>query len=131
MWQETWKKGVLALLTGWLLGMVLGAIFLAIAAVILSAFRTLPVSLLSPVTLVCAALGALFAGFWMGRWMKCRGLLWGLVCGMLLLLSEVLIGVCLMTPSFESGQAITKAVAMLISGALGGLWGANREEKIK
>lgn len=48
--------------------------------------------------------------------MKCRGLLWGLACGMLLLLSEVLIGVCLMTPSFESGQAITKAVAMLLLG---------------
>lgn len=131
MWQETWKKGVWALLTGWLLGMVLCALFLTIAAAILSATSTLPVSLLSPVTLICASLGALLAGFWVGRWMKCRGLFWGLGCGLLLLLSEVLVGICLLTPSFQSGQAMTKALAMVISGALGGLWGANREEKIK
>ena len=83
----------------------------------------------------CHTYLCLFGGF-IGRllggpWMKCRGLFWGLGCGLLLLLSEVLVGICLLTPSFQSGQAMTKALAMVISGALGGLWGANREEKIK
>lgn len=85
----------------------------------------------SPIVVICTSAGALLSGFWAGKRNRSRGILWGLLCGFLMLLTEVLIGVWLMVPSYQDGQAVTKAAAMLISGAIGGILGANHTEKIK
>ena len=131
MLQNGWKQNIRTILFGWIFAILISALLLGIAAAILAAAGTLPSYLFSPIVVICTSAGTLLSGFWAGKRNRSRGILWGLLCGFLMLLTEVLIGVWLMVPSYQDGQAVTKAAAMLISGAIGGILGANHTEKIK
>ena len=89
----------------------------------------IPDSIISTLTTVLSAASCLSGGFITGRLVKSSGMLTGAATGFILLFIQLLI-------SLISGELsptvmiIIKAAAMILSGAIGGIFGVNKKEKI-
>ncbi len=123
-------KWIRALLISVLAALCASLLLLAATAFITARMGSLPRSSLTLVTTL-AACGAVFLGGLAGALSaKERGLLLGLGCGAVFLLCAAAATVLLFGAELEPASG-GKAAAVLLSGAIGGILGANRKHKVK
>lgn len=112
-------------------GALLCCLLLLLAAVILASLDQIPEAALQPIVLTASVAGGFLAGFIGARILGHMGLIVGVSGSFLLLL--IIMGVSLLLPDGECllPSAITKACAILISGALGGMVSMGKRKKIR
>lgn len=105
-------------------------LLLALISFIVAKAGTLPQATLPLITTVAACLSVFLGGLLSALAAKEKGLYLGLAAGALL-------AACIGLVSYFSGSevlavsSIGKAAALLVSGAIGGILGANRKQKVK
>ena len=115
---------------GTLAGAVICTVLLLVLSLILVAAKQLPQSLLQPITVLIAALGAFFAGYTAARMSGERGMLYGAGSALLLFGLLFLAG---LTVSGESVSAfmLTKGLIMVLTGAIAGILSVNKKSRRK
>lgn len=117
-----------------LLGAVCGALssagLTALCALCLSKMGTLPRESLWIIVIVMLAIGGFTGGYISARSFKANGLLMGAGVGLLLFII-LAAGKACTTDSGLSTHFIYKACALIGGGALGGIIGVNKKERIK
>ena len=112
-------------------GVLLCCLLLLLAAAVLASLDQIPEAALQPIVLAAAVAGGFLAGFIGARILGHMGLIVGISGSFLLLL--IIMGTSLLLPEGECllPSAITKACAILISGALGGMVSVGKRKKIR
>lgn len=107
-----------------------GMLLLSIAAFVVCRSGSLPRSSLALITTLLACGAVFLGGFFPALSLREKGLLLGLGAGTLFLVCAGLVTVLVFQG--ELGPASGgKAAAVLLSGAIGGILGANRKRKVK
>lgn len=118
-----------ALIFGTLSGALATALLLCIAAAVLLISGTLPQKYLVWIGIFFCALATLLSGYVTARITKANGMLSGALSGIIMFLILLVAG---LTGSDETLTYLTlvKLIAFIICGALGGIKGVNKKEKI-
>ena len=128
------EKGVWAAIKTVALGTFLGAIFLSVILIALSAgfakSGNMPDGILPTLLLGFVILGSLMSGFVSGRIFKSYGLLIGLTCGLVLLLILLVVKVSFGIWEFETASFI-RYLTVLLGGGIGGILGVNKKNSPK
>lgn len=122
----------------WIKAMALSAVItlfaamflLSIAAFVVCRSGALPRSSLPLITTLTACAAVFLGGFLAALSLREKGLFLGLGAGMLFLLCAGLATVLVFQTELVPASA-GKAAAVLLSGAIGGILGANRKRKVK
>ncbi len=112
-------------------GALVCALLLLLASAVLASLDQIPEVALQPIIMVSAVVGGFLAGFIGARILDHMGLIVGVGASFLLLL--LLMGISLLLPGESCGLSseITKACAILLSGALGGMVSVGKKKKIR
>lgn len=123
------KLTVKAVLFGTVCGLLITIILLCILSAVVLTSGLLPEELTNIITVILLGMGVFCGGFISSRITKSAGLIVGLITGFTVFLLVTIIG---LTRSNESVTYITliRLIATLIAGALGGIIGVNKKEKI-
>lgn len=130
MYNENGKtKAFKALLIGTLIGVLICSLLMLIMAFILVKIQKLPTDAIYIMLQLIGALSAFLGAYVTVRIYKSYGLLFGFTTGFAIFFIVFVVGVatCVETPSVLS---ITKLVAMLCAGSLGGVLSVNRKKSI-
>ena len=117
-----------------IIGASTGAVFMVLLLMLLSgillAAKTLPYSLLSPLVLVVCGVSSFFAGYICIRIAGIRGMLYGILSGLLLFAVVFVVGIIAVNEpvSFET---LVKGLLMALCGAIGSIIGVNRRRRRK
>ena len=123
------KKSIKAILFGAVTGIFAVTILFLIAGFGISKLDTYPASIIDYVILAIIFIGGLIAGFVTGRIYKSSGILYGAMTGIVLFLIILFAGIS----SIADGMSLFtlyKLALLVISSALGGIWGVNKKDKI-
>lgn len=108
-------------------GVIVCAVILLIAAAIMTT-GILPASIVTPVALAAAAIGAFASGFVAARLSRERGLLYGAGVGLLLFLLITVVGM-VTSQELRGTMMLLKAALTIGLGAFGGVLGVNVKTK--
>lgn len=124
------NKSVKGIIVGGISELVACILLFLITAFALTKAGYIPDNFISTLTTVLSALSSFIGGFIAGRLVKKSGLLTGAVTGFILLFVQLLISLISgeLAPSL---MIIIKAAALILSGAIGGIVGVNKKEKIR
>ena len=111
------------MLIGLCVGVVTATLLLLLCALLIYKMD-LPLSATTPMALVAIGLGGLFGGVAVGLSTKQQGLLLGAVCGTLMYLILLIIG--LARGGVAPAYAILKWAVLTVCSAAGSIWGVNR-----
>ena len=107
-------------------------LLLSVIAFIVCRSGSLPRGSLSLITTLAACAAVFLGGFFCAASIRERGLLLGLGAGAMLLLCAVISGLISGVDFSQFGPAgAGKAAAVLLSGCIGGVLGANRKRKVR
>ena len=112
---------------GLCVGVVCCTLLLLLAAVLLNT-ADIPHGAAVPLAVSAAGLGAFAAGLTASLLTGRRGLLTGALCGTLLYLLLLLVGLA-RTGGADGGYALIKWAVLTVCGAVGGLIGVNRKKR--
>lgn len=128
--ENNMNKGVKAVMFGTIGGLVVCTALLLIASFALAQMKSVPGSAIGTITMVFGALGALAGGYIAVRIARCRGMMYGILTGLALFLVVVIVGVCSSNESVTIATVI-KGIAMLLSGAIGGIVAVNKKQRVR
>lgn len=131
MYNENGKmKAFKALLAGTLTGLLICSLLMFLLTFILVKIQKLPTDAIYILLQIIGALSAFIGAYVTVRIYKVYGLLFGLTTGFAIFFVVFVVGVatCVETPSVLS---LTKLVAMLCAGSLGGVLSVNKKKSIK
>lgn len=131
MYNENGKmKPFKALLAGMLTGLLICSILMFILAFVLVKTQKLPSDAIYIILQLIGAISAFIGGYVTVRIYKSYGLMFGLTTGFAIFFVVFVVGVatCVETPSVLS---LTKLVAMLCAGSLGGILSVNKKKSIR
>lgn len=131
MYNENGKmKAFKALLAGTLTGLLICSFLMFILAFVLVKVQKLPTDAIYILLQVIGALSAFLGAYITVRIYKSYGLLFGLTTGFAIFFVVFVVGVatCVETPSFLS---LTKLIAMLCAGSLGGVLSVNKKKSVR
>ena len=120
------RRLLMPLLWGLCVGVVVGTLLLLGAALLLQG-ADLPTGAIPPLAVGAAGIGAFAAGVTAALLTGQRGLITGALCGTLLYLLLLLVGLA-RSGSIEGGYALIKWAVLTVCGAVGGLVGVNRKQ---
>ncbi len=123
------KKIIKAIILGVVGSACIIAVLMSITAVILTTSALLPYEYLAYIMLFIEAISVFFGGYIASRINKSKGLILGLINGVIIFTAITLSGL------FTSGESVTyitllKLIAIMIFSILGGIKGVNVKEKI-
>ncbi len=120
------NKMIKALFAGTLSGVILCAILLALSAFLFTKSGSVPHTVVEPLVLILAGIGAFVGGYVSGRISSESGVLYGLVCGFLIF---IVFFVCGLIAVRESVTMVTliRCLLMLLAGSIGGIIGVNKK----
>ena len=123
------KLLIKAVLFGTVCGLLVTVILVCILSAIVMTSGLLPTELTNYITLALLALGAFSGGFITSRITKSAGLVVGLITGLAIF---ILITATGLTRSDDpvSLLTLTRLVALLVAGGVGGIAGLKRKERI-
>ena len=127
--ENSMNKGVKAVMFG-AVGLVVCTALLLIASFALAQMKSVPGSAIGTITMVFGAFGALAGGYIAVRIARCRGMMYGILTGLVLFLVVVIVGVCSSSESVTIATVI-KGIAMLLSGAIGGIVAVNKKQRVR
>ncbi|WP_322171018.1 TIGR04086 family membrane protein [Acutalibacter caecimuris] len=123
-------KWVKALILSSVLTAAVSMLLLSVAAFVVCRSGSLPRGALPLITTLIACGAVFLSGFFTALSMREKGLLLGLAAGLVFLLCAGLVTFLLFQG--QPGPASAgKGAAVLLSGAIGGILGANRKQKVK
>lgn len=128
--ENSMNKGVKAVMFGAIGGLVVCTALLLIASFALAQMKSVPGSAIGTITMVFGAFGALTGGYIAVRIARCRGMMYGILTGLVLFLVVVIVGVCSSSESVTVATVI-KGIAMLLSGAIGGIVAVNKKQRVR
>lgn len=131
MYNENGKmKAFKALLAGTLTGLLICSLLMFILAFVLVKVQKLPTDAIYILLQVIGALSAFLGAYITVRIYKSYGLLFGFTTGFAIFFVVFVVGVatCVETPSFLS---LTKLIAMLCAGSLGGVLSVNKKKSVR
>lgn len=132
--REQMPNPVWKLLRPVVFGAVAGAavcmILLLVLSLVLVAAKHMPQSVLQPITVFIAAVGAFFAGYTAAKMSKERGLVYGASAGLFLFLLLFFAGLAV-TKESVSAFMLTKGLIMVLTGAIAGILSVNKKSKRK
>ena len=114
-------------------GLLLGTICLGILFVILSlmiVYTSLSISFIPQIVTVCGGLSGFASGYISSRIFGHKGLLIGLLCG-IIMSAVITIATLAMSGIMFSGGELTKIIIILIASAIGGAFGVNSNSYVK
>lgn len=131
---ESSENKLMRALRAIVIGASAGAILLCLLFMLLSgilvAAKTLPQNLLSPLVLFACGLSSFFAGYVCIRIARMRGMLYGILSGLLLFAVVFAVGIIAINEPI-SFEALVKGLLMSLCGAIGGIIGVNKRKKRK
>lgn len=122
---------VRAVVVGALSGAVLCAVLLALCTLAFVSSENVPHGFLQPFVICISVLSSFFAGYVTARLLKQRGLIFGMVSGLLLFLLFFLSGLVLSQNACVASEVTIRLLTMVISGGLGGLLAVSRKSRRK
>lgn len=123
------KKIKAAILSAGLM-LFISVLLLAILSFIFAKTSSLPKASLTVLTTVAASIAVFLGSLFSTLYLREKGILFGILSGLLFALCAGLVSFLVFQNDFTAAGA-GKAAAVLISGALGGVLGVNRESKVK
>lgn len=117
------EKAVLCVLLATVGGIGVLFLLLLLFAAVLSSI-SLPLSVFDPAALLLASISSMAAGYLSSLLSRERGFFYGLCCGFLLFLMFLLVSLLVWKEKLGAGSGL-KLLIMLLSGAIGGVWGVN------
>ena len=117
-----------ATLFGAAIGAVVCAAFLFLFAFLFVAVKSIPQPMIQWLAILCAALGALAAGYAATRIYGSKGLMFGASAAMVLFVVLTLIAFIISRDKFTYITLI-RLLAMTLSGAIGGILAANKKKR--
>ena len=121
---------VKSLAIGVAVGIVAISLMLLITSFSFAQIKSIPTAMLGTISMIFASLGACIGAYVSLRIMRNNGLVWGAICGAVLFVIVLILGLINSTDSL-SIATIIKCFAMLLSGAIGGVVAVNKKQKIK
>lgn len=123
-------KAFKAILIGTLIGLLACSLLMIITTLIFVKLQKLPTDAIYILLQIIGALSAFLGGYVAVRIYKAYGLLFGLTTGFAIFFVVFVVGVatCVETPSFLS---LTKLIAMLCAGSIGGIISVNKKKSIR
>lgn len=126
------KQLVKALLIGCGCGIAVCGVLLISTAAVFTSMECIVYPALGPITLVAAVLGGLLAGFISARIAQRMGLIVGTGAAFGMVLLFLLSGLLLCgEQELSPTAALTKIIAILLAGAVGGAAGVGKKQKIR
>ncbi len=123
------RSFVKALILGVVSSVVMISVLMCITAVVLLISSQLPYEYLEYLMLIIDAVSVFVGGYIAARINKSQGLMLGLACGAIVLVS-IIIGGFISGPQTITLITLLKAVVIVIFSSLGGIKGVNAKEKI-
>ncbi len=117
-----------ATLFGAAIGTVVCAAFLLLFAFLFVAVKSIPQPMIQWLAILCAAFGALAAGYAATRIYGSKGLMFGTSAAMILFVMLTLIAFIISRDKFTYITLI-RLIAMTLSGAIGGILAANKKKR--
>lgn len=109
---------------------VVSLLLLALISLAVAKSGSLPRGILPIITTAAACIAVFLGGFFSSLSAREKGILFGILSGLLFALCAALVSVFLYQNDFTIGSA-GKLAALLISGSIGGILGVNRKNKVK
>lgn len=106
------------------------AALLALAALILGKMGALPRGAVPIITTMIGCIAVFLGGFFSSLYAREKGILFGVLSGLLYSLCIALVSVLAFQNDFTLASA-GKFIALLLSGSIGGILGVNRKSKVK
>lgn len=123
------KRMIKGIIIGTLIGAACCAVLLCLSALAINMISGIPYGALDWITAAIAGISVLVGAYIAAAISKSRGLPTGIICAVIFMLILYVAGFCNTNGSVSVITAVKTAVA-LICGALGGIWGVNRKEKL-
>ena len=106
------------------------AVLLAVLALIFGKMKLLPRGIVPVLTTAAGCISVFLGGFAASAYAKEKGMLLGLLSGVIFAFCTALVSVLLFQNDFNLASA-GKFIAILLSGCIGGILGVNRKDKVK
>ena len=123
------KRAAVASVIGAVSGIAVTLLFLLLFAFVITKSRHIQYTLIAPMAIAAACIGAFVGGYITARINKSFGMLVGTICGALILM--ILLAVGAASGELPGMLSLLRGALMLISGAIGGILGVNRRRKRK
>lgn len=123
-------KAVKSVLIGAIVGAILCTLLLVAITFIFVKAKAVPTGAVVPLTITLACISSFVAGFTSVKISKSKGLLLGSLSALLLGLVMLFLGTVTVSNEITS-SVFTKLIAMICSGAIGGIIGVNKTKKKK
>lgn len=123
-------KKVKAILFSLALSYICSFLLVALAAFIVSKTGALPMQSLSVITTLLCCASVMAGGYLVSVILKERGILYGTVTALIYVLVLAVVTLCI-SKSAPDLSAASKVIAIIISGAIGGILAVNRKEKLR
>lgn len=124
------NKNIKGIIIGSIFAMVMCILLFLITAFALTKSGYIPDQFLSTVTIILSSISCLVGGFISGRVTRKTGLLVGVATGFILFFMQLVISL-IMGELSPTMLILIKAAALMLSGAIGGILGVNKHEKVK
>lgn len=114
-------------------GLFLGTVCLSILFIIISlmiVYTSLSLSFIPHIATVCGGLSGFVSGYISSKIFGHKGLLIGLLCG-IIMSAVITIATLAMSGIMFSGGELTKIIIILIASAIGGAFGVNSNSSLK
>lgn len=124
------KRMLRGVLIGAGISAALCAVLMCIAALILNMVSGMPYGVLSYITLGLQGISVLIGSYIAAAITRSRGLITGLIIGALIFILLTILGFCAKNNSVGI-MTLLRAVVLLLLGALGGIRGVNKKERVR
>lgn len=123
------QKLVKAIIIGVFLSLICIIILTCLSALVISFLPTIPYGGLPYIMLAVEGLGVIPGAYVASAIAKSRGMMIGAICGSIVFLILLAVGMSASTDSL-SVMTLVRAVVLIVLGVLGGILGVNRKEKV-
>lgn len=120
-------KAIKSIIIGAIVGAIVCTLLLLIATFVFVKTKSVPTGAVIPLTIALACISSLIAGFTATKISKGKGMIVGSGAALLLGLAMLLLGTVTVNNLITSA-IFTKIIAMLCSGAIGGIIGVNKRK---
>ncbi len=127
---STKTRYISSILFSTLLAAIVCAFLYVITALLFTKLHSLPYVVISQLSFILSAIAALIGGIISAKFSKSKGLITGTFTGFLLFVIIFVVYYIILRESFTTVSLI-RALALVLSGAIGGIIGVNKKRKRK
>lgn len=118
------SKAVKASIIGVILGSVICVLLLMLFSFLFVRAETLPLKFAEPIVIVIASLGTFVCGYITSKIIRKNGMMYGMISGLLMFVILFISGLIVCGDTITT-LILVKCTAMLLAGAVGGIFGVN------